>query len=496
MFRRLFAKKTQEPVVVPKEDKIQPYFNYNPTSRDVAAFNSFFSKNFQRDVTQDIVQMVSSDGTQIAMDSIDGFVPRPMANQLPNALLDWYGSQAFIGYQAAAVLAQNWLVLKCCNLPAKDAIRKGYEITVNDGTDVDTAVFDAMRKADVKHRVNHNLEQFITMGRMFGIRIALFKVDSPDPEYYLKPFNIDGVTPGSFKGIVQIDPYWCTPELDIDASSNAASMHYYEPTWWRIRDRRIHRTHLAIMRNGEVADILKPTYLYGGISVPQLIFERVYCAERTANEAPQLALTKRTIIQKVDLAQALANEDAFKGRLQHAAMYKDNFAIQVIGEQEEVQQFDTSLADLDAVIMSQYQLVAAVANVPATKLLGTTPKGFNSTGEHEESSYHEELESLQASHLTPFLERYYAILMRSEIAPLFSIEPFEITVAWNTLDSVNATELAAINKAKADTGQVLIQSGAIDAQDERQRVVNDPQSGYNGLDHTEELSLPDEEFEA
>ena len=30
--------------------------------------------------------------------------------------------------------------------------------------------------------------------------------------------------------------------------------------------------------------------------------------------------------------------------------------------------------------MTQYQLAASVANVPATKLLGTQPKGFNATG--------------------------------------------------------------------------------------------------------------------
>ena len=57
--------------------------------------------------------------------------------------------------------------------------------------------------------------------------------------------------------------------------------------------------------------------------------------------------------------------------------------------------------------MSQYQLVAAAANVPATKLLGTTPKGFNATGEYEEASYHEELESIQANDLSRLLARHH-----------------------------------------------------------------------------------------
>ncbi len=34
-------------------------------------------------------------------------------------------------------------------------------------------------------------------------------------------------------------------------------------------------------------------YNYFGVSVPERIYERVYASERTANEAPQLAMTKR-----------------------------------------------------------------------------------------------------------------------------------------------------------------------------------------------------------
>ena len=128
------------------------------------------------------------------------------------------------------------------------------------------------------------------MGRVFGVRIALFVIESEDPDYYVKPFNADGVTPGSYKGISQIDPYWCTPELSQRAASDPTALDFYEPTYWIINGRRVHKSHLVIMRGPDVGDILKPSYLYGGLSVPQLIYERVYAAERTANEAPQLCL--------------------------------------------------------------------------------------------------------------------------------------------------------------------------------------------------------------
>ena len=418
-----------------------------------------------------------------AMDGMPGFGTSLAfaQNTVPDSLLSWYSVQTFIGNQLSSILAQHWLVYKACNMPARDAIRNGYEVTVNDGSAIKPEVLDAIRKADVRYKVKKNLEEFITMGRIFGIRIVMFKVEYKDKDAYSKPFNPDGITPGSYKGIVQIDPYWITPELDMDAASNPASEYFYEPTWWIVNGQRIHRTHLVVFRNGFMADILKPTYLYGGISVPQRIYERVYCAERTANEAPQLALTKRMIVQHVDLAQAVQDVPGFNARAQAASQWLNNYATKFVGLEETVEHFETSLADLDAVIITQYQLVASIANVPATKLLGTTPKGFNSTGEHEENSYHEELESIQSSDLTEFLERHHLLLMRSEIAPKFKMEPVETTVRWESLDTIKASQQAEINKFKAETGQILIVSGAIDANDERNRLISDPKSGYNGV---------------
>lgn len=407
-------------------------------------------------------------------------------NIMPPIIYAWYASQTFIGWQSSAILAQHWLISKCCLMPARDAVRCGYEITVNDGQEVDPEVLDYIKKCDVRYRLNRNLIELVQMGRIFGIRIAMFIVDSDDPEFYKKPFNIDGVKEGSYRGISQIDPYWMTPQLDTEAAGVPMAIDFYVPTWWMISGRLVHKSHLIIYKTEEVADLLKPTYLYGGVPIPQKIYERVYAAERVANEAPLLALTKRTDVITVDLAQAMAEGDKFAARINHWVQMRDNYGIKALGENEKMEQFDTSLADLDAVIMTQYQLVAAAANVPVVKLLGTTPKGFNATGEYEESSYHEELESIQTHDLTPLIERHHLLLIKSEVAPKFKVKPFSTTVSWNSLDAMTADELANVNKTRAETDNILMTSGAIDGEDIRNRIINDPKSGYNGMEADEE----------
>ena len=117
---------------------------------------------------------------------------------------------------------------------------------------------------------------------------------------------------------------------------------------------------------------------------------------------------------------------------------------------------------MDAAIMTQYQLVAAASGVPATKLLGTSPKGFNATGEFEESSYHEELESIQQHDLSPLVNRHHLLLIRSHVAKEFKIKPFNTEVAWKPVDSPTAAEQADINLKKAQTDETLAKvSGAL-----------------------------------
>lgn len=401
---------------------------------------------------------------------------------MPETQFFWYASQGFIGFQTAAILAQNWLIDKACTMPGRDAVRHGYEITVNDGTAIDPKILDEIRRMDKKFKIKKQCTEFVRKGRIFGIRIAMFDIDNKDPLYYEKPFNPDGITPGSYRGITQLDPYWITPELSGNAASNPAAPDFYEPTWWRINGKRVHRTHLIIMRNGdELTDILKPSYIYGGIPVPQKLAERVYAAERTANEAPMLALSKRTTVLHADLSQAVTNLQSFLEKIELWTRLRDNFGVKIAGTEETVEQFDTSLTDLDAVIMTQFQLVAAAAEVPATKLLGTSPKGFNATGEYEEASYHEFLESLQEHDLTPLVDRHHLLLIRSYIAPKFSIAPFATEINWKPVDSPTAKEQADINLTKGQTDNALVQAGAIDGTDVRNRIIADKDSGYNGI---------------
>lgn len=393
--------------------------------------------------------------------------------QVPDSIQGWFMNQGFIGYQACALIAQHWLVDKACTLAGEDAVRNGWHLKA-DGQDVlSMELKDKINDIDVAMGISKQLTELHRFTNVFGIRILIFVVDSDDPLYYEKPFNIDGVAPGSYRGVSQVDPYWMTPALASADMSNPASPNFYDPEFWIINSVKYHRSHLIVSRTAQPADILKPTYIFGGVPLTQRIYERVYAAERTANEAPLLASNKRTTAIHVDTEKMITNEAGFLKRLAMWVKFRDNHSVKVLGLDETMDQFDTSLSDLDTVIMNQYQLVAAIAKVPATKLLGTSPKGFNATGEFETISYHEELESIQTNMMEPMLNRHYLILLKSEGIDI------GVNVVWEPVDSITTMARAEMNAKKVEQDEKLIASGVISPDEARSRIKSDRFSGYN-----------------
>jgi hypothetical protein len=474
---RLFAKEQKAPATPSAPISVLGSGIFSTHSQTIHTSESIASKleGLQPKMAAKLgTAMDADDSFQLKLDSTYGMG----ANQ---ALIGWYGSHGFIGHPLCAIMAQQWLVNKACSVPAVDATRNGWEVASVDGEELSGETRRVLSKYEKKYKVKQAAQEFIHFGRVFGIRIALFKVRSSDANYYSNPFNIDGVEKGAYEGIAQIDPYWCTPEFAPEDLQDPTQIGFYEPTHWTIRGKKYHRSHMVIMRNGDVPDVLKPAYQYGGIPVPQLIMERVYSAERTANEGCLLAMSKRTTVWLTEMADLLAKGDDGLEGFHKWLVFRDNHQVKVgqIGA-DSFQQFDTALGDLDSVIFNQYQLVAAAANIPATKLLGTPPKGFNATGEAEMQDYRVELEGLQAK-AEPLIERHTALVMKS-----FMGGSRELAVAWNPLDAPTGIGLANLNLVKAQIGAALVGSGAIDAVQERARIANDKDSGYHAVGVDEE----------
>lgn len=426
-----------------------------------------------------------------AMDSISAQMSISQSSGYVNqrTLAFYIASSSFIGYQACALIAQHWLVSKGCSLKAREAVKKWFSLSTNDGSNLTPEQIKFIEKQDKKYKLKQNLIQAVHFKNVFGIRHILFKHKNPDFDYS-KPFNPDGFGMGEYAGMSQIDPYWITPEISDDDLSDPTSIGFYEPTYWIIGNKRYHKSHFVILIGDEVADYLKPSYRYGGISLVQQVYERVYASESTANEAPQLAKTKRLLVQKVDAAKVQSNMAQFIKGLNVFQKMRDNYGTKFIGKEDEVQQIDTNLADLDSVIMTNYQLVCSVFGDPASKLLGVGHSGF-STGETDDDYWIQSVEEIQSNDMSQIVDAHYARLLPSSLRASANIES-QIEPVWNPIKVMSENENADVLTKVSTSLANLVNTGAIDAIDVQQYLEKQKNLGFEGL--SERANESDEDF--
>lgn len=409
------------------------------------------------------------------------------------AVAEWFASQEGLPLEICEIMARHWLIDKAIREPAESAIRQGYEIDSEDG-----AVLGILERADKEHEVSQRLQELVTSARRVGGAVGLFltcPLLMDRSEYYEAPLNVEAVT--YYGGIRVISASDVTPEPLAEEVSDPAHPRYMRPTYYRIGGVRYHHSHLITCTPYPVAYRLRAHYRFFGVPLPERIYSRVYNAERTADEAPLLALTKRLKTLGVDLRDLMESEggiDLLKSNVNALREFADNSGVFVYdtgGSGSGMQQLDTSLADLDSVIMTQFQLVAAACEVPATKLLGTSPRGFDATGESEAENYRQHLEAIQTSFFEPLLHRHHEI-----VCALNSI-PETPSITWAALDSPTAKEYAEIDSLNAGSLRGLVDSGIVSPNQARHILHNAKESVfYQHLHDDDLLSETDREIDA
>jgi hypothetical protein len=382
----------------------------------------------------------------------------------------FFAKQGFIGWQLAGLLAQHWLINNSCSIPNEDAVRNGWELSLTENNEQSKEINSFIKK---KYDLKNKLIKFGRNRKIFGIGIAIpvYK-DNIDIDFE-KPFNIDSIKPNSLETINIIDPYWCFPEFSDSGLSNPVKSDFYSPTHYRIYNKRVHVSHLCIWKNEEPVDILKPSYYFGGIPLPQLLLERVYSEEASANESLELLRTKRTYVEKTDDMKGLfLNFDKALSRLLRLTKTRNNHGVWFT--ENEAKLLETNLGGLSEILTKHCELVSAIAKIPIHKLFKIRSAGSLGNKDEVQVDYDQELEDLQVSGMTNFLNHFYGIALASEYVYK---KNFEIE-----FNSPKATDGEYENEAELKRVQsidMLVSSGIITPLEARKCIADEKLLGLN-----------------
>lgn len=398
---------------------------------------------------------------------------------IPRGILAMF-SQSFIGWQACAYLYQShWAISRACNAPAEDAMAPGYHLTYSHTDDKPgdpKKLVEIVEKSKNIFKIPEICVRAESKTREFGGIVVVPDIDGVDFE---KPFNIDAVKKGAYRGLQVVEPYWIQPELDSNAVLTPESIGFYEPTFYKIsgkKIRRYHRSWVIPTVHIEVADYLKPMYYWFGPSVPQLIYEAVAQAQRVATEAPLLAQTKRLVVVDADLMNYSANQKEADMALQNLTYLRDNFGVYVKNPGDDLIQLDTTLSDFPDLIMVKWQEVSAAAEMPAVKLLKTQPKGFNSTGEYEENDYKQALKRIQENKYKKIINFHNMLFTKSEYGQVLNL-----VTQFYPIDTPSEAEQSEIAEKLSLELIHYVSGGIISHQEARDVLRNDPRGIYTFL---------------
>ena len=385
-------------------------------------------------------------------------------------VLQHFQNRGFIGWASCAILAQHEVINRACSIPAEDAIAHGYRLRCSSPSHKATAeheksettFLEEIKKVSDKMGMNDICIQLAFKKRVFGVGLAIPRIEGAD---YEKPYNADGIKKNSYKGFSVVDPYWMTYELDDTAQADPTSPNFYEPNYYRMPNgSRIHKSWVVRVLNSHVPDMLKPTYYFGGVPLTQMLYERVFCADKVANEAPLLAMTKRLLIADANVEELMADDGHASKMMKMINYFRDNFSIFFKKPNSQVSQIDTTLGEFNQLIMTQYQLVASIAQMPATKLLKVTPTGFQSTGEYEWKDYAQLLLDIQNNDYSQLLEFHYELLLRSGYPDR---KDLKVSVKFNAIDVPTMADIANVESRVSQVISSHINSGVITPEEAR-----------------------------
>lgn len=407
------------------------------------------------------------------------------------------GIPSFVGYGVLTGLAQNGLIRAGVEMRAKEMTRAWGEL-VREGN-------DKPQNADEQNDQLKQLEQDIRkfkIQKMFNKAaqycgyyggVLVFIDTGEDANSLANPLTISKETfsEGSLKGLRLVEPFTVSP--GFYNSTNPISANYFKPSLWYVQGIPVHASRFLYFAENELPTLIRPAYNFFGLSLAQKVLDAVShytgCRESSARLLKKYAVT----IFKTNMQDVLSG--GFDNELQNRVTYfnqmRDNDGTAVIDkEAEDLVVMTTSLAGVTDLVRQAMEYVAAMFNEPVTKMWGLSPNGFN-TGDSDLSNHYDNIESLQEDMFGEPMAKLVKILQMNAFGEIDESIHFEFA----PLDKDDETATVTNNKTKAETDTILMEAGIIAPEEARQRLIDEPNSGYNNLTPYDSIKAPTDPLE-
>lgn len=288
---------------------------------------------------------------------------------------------------------------------------------------------------------------------------------------------------GSLIGFSCIEPYWLTPYSWN--STHPERPDFYRPMSWYVLGRKTHQSRLLTFIFREVPDLLKPAYDFSGISVTQLMMPYVNRWLRSAKNVNDLINIFSIVSLSTNLAAMvqLKEDDprSLISRMKAFTYTRDNKGVMLTDKAtEELKTNNVPLSSLDKLQAQAQEHMATPARMPLIKFFGVVPTGLNATSEGEFQAWYDYVKSMQRIGFDAHVKRVLELVQMDMYGPE-GVDP-DISFEWLSLYEPSPKEKGEMRKADADRDGVYLDKSVVSADEVRQKLKTDPESGYADLE--------------
>jgi len=427
-----------------------------------------------------VVPVSTKKETLLAMDNAIGSM-----SSFAFAMGGW-DQAGFLGYAFLSELSQITEYRRPAEILANEMTRKWGKLVSTSDDEASKRKLKELEDDLKKFNVQEVFGIAFELDNFFGIGHIYIDVGTEGEE--LKSpllINKTKIGVGTLKALRPVEPMWTYP--NVYNANNPLKDQFYDPETWFVMGTEVNKSRLLRFISRPIPDMLKPAYLFGGVSLTQLMEPYVNNWLQTRQSVSEITRNYSTPVLKTDMDQMTQTQGA-QVVANRAAVYnimRTNQGLLVCDkEKEDFEIVSASLSGLSELQAQAIEQMAFPAGIPLVKLLGVTPSGLNASSDGEVRTFYDSIASLQEKVGTPNLMKIIEILQLNRYGV---IDP-GIKWEWAQLWELDEEKKAALRKTDAETDVIYLEAGILDGKAILDKLSSDPDSRYAGLDLGE---LPD-----
>lgn len=356
----------------------------------------------------------------------------------------------------------NSLCAKVVETQPREMLRKGYEIEVDDDSEVGEELTEYAKNL----KFNERLYDAIVWGRLFGGCLLLIGADDgQSPEMPLNEARIKSV---KFLNIIDrrnllIETYYSDP----------MAPRYGEPATYRVTNGLtgqlsfVHESR-TLRFDGVCADLWESQKLSGwSYSVLQRVYENLRDFASVHQAAASLVSDAAQPVFKLKglMDMIATNHELLQERMKLVDMTRSvTRSILLDSDGEDFTRVATPMAGLPEILDRFQQTVSGATGIPVSLLFGRSSAGLNATGDSEMRTFYDMIASEQKNYLEPILLRAYRIFASAKDSPTRGQVP-EFEVCFNPLWEMSQLEQAQVQSTQAQADSAYIGNGVVTSEE-------------------------------